>query len=1064
MALSNSLKTQFAKVLNASDVDTNKKKVLTGTAVEYAGDIYVQLDGSDQLTPLEDRIAGVKDGDRVTIEIENHSASLTGNLSDPAAGTSTVAGIEDQVVEFNVIIANKADIDQLEAESARIDDLEAENVTISGKLEAVEADIGTLEADNVTINNKLTAAEADIDDLQANKADISVLEAEYATIDQLNATNADIGQLQGDYGEFKELVADDFDAVNATITNLDNKYANIDFSNIGEAAIEKLFADSGIIGDLVMDEGHVTGTLVGVTIKGDLIEGGTVVADKLVILGDDGLYYKLNTNGETIAAEQTEYNSLNGTIITAKSITAEKISVSDLVAFGATIGGFNITDNSLYSGVKSSVMNTTRGVYMNNDGEISLGDAKNYLRFYKASDGTYKLAISAESLTIAATGTSIENAVLSTIEEFYQSTSPTSLAGGSWQTTQPVWTQGKFIFRRTRVTYMNGQVDYTPSANGVCITGNTGEKGDNGDTGKGIDTTTVTYQASSSGTTVPTGNWSSTVPELTTAKPYLWTRTVITYTDKTTSTSYSVSSTLESVEVGGRNLIPHSVNAQSSADWSNWFTPAADISNSCGLDGTFTFPDGTKVGDIFTLSAEFEWTDFTAGTGGTLSLPYIQFYWNDSWGTGIPNVFASRFITAKKEAGSQLFSYTGSITTSAQASGTVNYNFRTNYSDGTGKIRIRKLKLERGNKATDWTPAPEDVEEAVSNAEKVATNYLQFSSANGLVVSNHTASSLGANVQITSSGVNIRKNTTVWSSWTANRLEFFAGGKSALVLTNEPALRLGAYDSHYIYANDTGLNIHNGSTTVSSFHGSTITLGPTSGRHALINSAGLYLRSGTSNIAYFTASAARIYSGAGTDDYLNLGADRLEMVASGASRFAVTKALTRIGNLDGRNVQIDSNSFNIRNGDTVLSNFTSTTINLGNNSSSAIINFCASNASITYNSNYGMLLERNNGALNIFASTYARVRGTTQTQLGDSSGASTTYIMCGSAAGNITLGGANRPIYAYVGSARRQLKQVYRLLNPNTLAYLTTADPSEANGLVAQGWTINNASVYYVFK
>ena len=1052
MALSNSLKTQFAKVLNASDVDTNKKKVLTGTAVEYAGDIYVQLDGSDQLTPLEDRIAGVKDGDRVTIEIENHSASLTGNLSDPAAGTSTVAGIEDQVVEFNVIIANKADIDQLEAESARIDDLEAENVTISGKLEAVEADIGTLEADNVTINNKLTAAEADIDDLQANKADISVLEAEYATIDQLNATNADIGQLQGDYGEFKELVADDFDAVNATITNLDNKYANIDFSNIGEAAIEKLFADSGIIGDLVMDEGHVTGTLVGVTIKGDLIEGGTVVADKLVILGDDGLYYKLNTNGETIAAEQTEYNSLNGTIITAKSITAEKISVSDLVAFGATIGGFNITDNSLYSGVKSSVMNTTRGVYMNNDGEISLGDAKNYLRFYKASDGTYKLAISAESFTIAATGTSIENAVLSAIEEFYQSTSPTSLAGGSWQTTQPVWTQGKFIFRRTRVTYMNGQVDYTPSANGVCITGNTGEKGDNGDTGKGIDTTTVTYQASSSGTTVPTGNWSSTVPELTTAKPYLWTRTVITYTDKTTSTSYSVSSTLESVEVGGRNLIRNSNFSNGVLYW---------------------YKEGSSTLTTTTDSSYGTCAKYVGTTLYTSSSDPQRFYAMPTMDVSSDEHAVLSFM-AKADTAATLYSaHAGhasvtphSITTSWKKF-TREYNIDLTGSltfYGIGTFYITNIKLERGNKVTDWTPAPEDVDEAVSNAEKVATNYLQFSSANGLVVSNHTASSLGANVQITSSGVNIRKNTTVWSSWTANRLEFFAGGKSALVLNNEPALRLGASDSHYIYANDTGLDIHNGSTTVSSFHGSTITLGPTSGRNALINSNGLYLRSGTSNIAYFTASSARIYSGAGTDDYLNLGADRLEMVASGASRFAVTKALTRIGDRTGRNAQIDSDSFDIRNGDTILSNFSATTINLGNNSSTAQINFCASNASITYNSNYGMVMERNNGALNIFASTYARVRGTTQTQLGDSSGASTTYIMCGSAAGNITLGGANRPIYAYVGSARRQLKQVYRLLNPNTLAYLTTADSSEANGLVAQGWTINNSSVYYVFK
>ena len=80
--------------------------------------------------------------------------------------------------------------------------------------------------------------------------------------------------------------------------------------------------------------------MVGVTIKGDLIEGNTIKADKLVVKGSDGLYYKLNVSAETVETEQTDQNSLNGSIITAKSITATKISVEDLVAFDATIGGF----------------------------------------------------------------------------------------------------------------------------------------------------------------------------------------------------------------------------------------------------------------------------------------------------------------------------------------------------------------------------------------------------------------------------------------------------------------------------------------------------------------------------------------------------------------------------------------------------------------------------------------------------------------------------------------------------------------------------------------------------
>lgn len=66
-----------------------------------------------------------------------------------------------------------------------------------------------------------------------------------------------------------------------------------------------------------------------------------------------------------------------------------------------------------------------------------------------------------------------------------------------------------------------------------------GPKGDKGDTGKGVKSTSVAYQVSTSGTTVPTGTWSGSVPSAS-AGQYLWTRTIITYTDDTTSTIYSV--------------------------------------------------------------------------------------------------------------------------------------------------------------------------------------------------------------------------------------------------------------------------------------------------------------------------------------------------------------------------------------------------------------------------------------------------------------------------------------------------------------------------------------------
>lgn len=427
MALSNELISQFAKIVKNDKKQSSESTVYGTVVTDGNGNKYVKLDGSDQLTPLTDNerpsadstTASANEGERVSVLIKNHTATVTGNVSSPSVRSDDFKNLDDQVTDikkFDIVIservqANEGYIKKLQTDKAEVGDLTAANAKIA-ELETKKASV-----------EDLNAAKAEITDLKTTKLDTEVANATYATIKSLDATNANIENLDATYGQFQELATKKFTAVDADIKKLDTeklsattadaKYATIDFSNIGVAAIQKLFTDSGIIGDLVVSEGHITGKLVGVTIIGDLIEGGTVKADKLVVLGEDGLYYKLNTNGVTTTAEQTEYNSLNGSVITAKTITAEKVKVDDLVAFDATIGGFNITNSSIYSGAKESVTNTTRGIYLDKNGQISFGDADNYIRYYKASDGTYKLEISADNISIksGSGGTSLNDAL-----------------------------------------------------------------------------------------------------------------------------------------------------------------------------------------------------------------------------------------------------------------------------------------------------------------------------------------------------------------------------------------------------------------------------------------------------------------------------------------------------------------------------------------------------------------------------------------------------------------------------------------------------------------------------
>lgn len=244
--------------------------------------------------------------------------------------------------------------------------------------------------------------------------------------------------------------------------HLDAEYATIDFANINMAAVKKLFTDSGIIKDLVVEDGKITGELVGVTIKGDLIEGNTIKADKLVVKGEDGIYYKLNIDGlNEISTSQsskftlltsepddwsTNYSDyyiisndvythitdstvptwtantyyklsstyesgLDGSVIVAHSITADRISVTDLVAFGATIGGFNITSNAIYSNGKDSIDSIVDGLYMDNDGQASLGNATNYIKFFKDTDGQYKLILKVDEIYTSSESKSISEQI-----------------------------------------------------------------------------------------------------------------------------------------------------------------------------------------------------------------------------------------------------------------------------------------------------------------------------------------------------------------------------------------------------------------------------------------------------------------------------------------------------------------------------------------------------------------------------------------------------------------------------------------------------------------------------
>ena len=524
MSLSNDVVSQFAKTVNGKNKEKTESTVY-GTVVIYGGQRYVKMDGSDLLTPCDTTVSA-NEGERVTVLVKNHTATINGNLSSPSARTGDVKDVREQVLEVQRVVADKATIKDLEAERARIKELVADNVVIKGRMSASEADIGELKTNNAKITGRLDANEASIKKLDAEKLTAKDAELKYATVEKLQATDAKVGNLETDNvsvkgrldaaeGNIKNLNADNvainkhLSANDADIKSLraeklnakdaDIKYANIDFSNIGIAAMEKFYSESGLIKNVVVGDQTITGELVGVTIRGDLIEGNTIKADKLVIKGEDGLYYKLNTNGSTITSEQTDYNSLNGTLIQAKSITADKVAVTDLVAFGADIAGNHIGNGAIYSGVKTSALNTTKGFYLGSDGQVGIGDANHYIQFYKGDNGEFHLRISAEDILFGKSKKTIESAiseidtkvnnVKSIVGKTYTyqiGTNMTDVPTGGWSISMPNVPQGQYLWTKETTLYSDAStsVGYVATRMGVDGTGGaTGPQGPQGPQG-----------------------------------------------------------------------------------------------------------------------------------------------------------------------------------------------------------------------------------------------------------------------------------------------------------------------------------------------------------------------------------------------------------------------------------------------------------------------------------------------------------------------------------------------------------------------------------------------------
>ena len=322
--------------------------------------------------------------------------------------------------------------------------------------------------------------------------------AQLVIINSAMINKLDVETAKITYASIKEL-----DVVKENVEEINAKKANIDLANVNNAWIEKGILKDGSIGTAAIHEGAVTNAKIAdatieaakiKSINADSIVAGTIKTERLIITGPDGQ--------DSIVKAINIANGVSEAEVNGQKIQAASIDVVDLSAFQAKIAQFDMSQNAIYSG-KLAINDPTSGVYISTTG-LGLGDgaltSKKESPIQMYADGVFKLKGKNSSLEFnpvtdmldinvsnfrigSKEAATIDNTIKSTLEQFYSSTSPTSLVGGSWSNSQPTWTEGKYIWRRNFVTYGDDRTEFTPSENGVCITGNTGAQGARGPQG-----------------------------------------------------------------------------------------------------------------------------------------------------------------------------------------------------------------------------------------------------------------------------------------------------------------------------------------------------------------------------------------------------------------------------------------------------------------------------------------------------------------------------------------------------------------------------------------------------
>ena len=790
MGIDRSLLNEFVKITN--DKKETKQTQLYGTVVTQGNSKYVKIDGSEIITPVRST-TDIKDDERVIVKIDNHMATITGNMTNPSVGNDRVEFTEGKIDRFDHLFAGNITAENIAANSITSDKILAGSIT-TDKLMA-----------ECIISDKIAA-----DTIESKHIKSDVIESEHIKAGSIEAEHIKAGIIESDHISSGTITADKI--ATGTITAGSGVIAD---GAIGSAQISSLDVAKLESGTIDTSKIYIAGADGHLQLKGNrlqVFDGLGNRAVERVSVGDvngDGSKFGLRVrgaDGETILLDE---NGVTSEGITDGSITNNKISDD------ANIDGAKLNINSVVSKINEDGTETIQGTKIEVDG-TTLNTKLSTITNKQTEDG--------ERITQAQSQISANtNAIKLKVDEQTYTTDKKDMASKLEKNTSEISTmKGQIALKVERTDIENAkseiegvidtkvnsakaemkittdaisqnvsQLSQTVStkADGSTVSSlnskvSSLETGVNGISGKVTSlektTTTLGTQVDAANTTANNAqntantnknNITNLQGEVSTVKNNVASLEVTTSgisqkvssVESTTATlsgkvdtannnatnalntANNTNTKLNNLQIGGRNLLRNSQN------YSNWLgengTTVSTIDNS---------NEPTKILQVTTNGGASGHVKINVSNYIKGKEYILSFYAKNISGDKTINFEPHGAPVYSVTSTSEWVQYKVKIIPNQNWSSTAPY-FYFNNKNNTSVFQIKNVKLEEGTKATDWTPAPEDVDGAINSVDsKVNTLRTEYNSTKSKVATIETNLS-GITSRVSSTETNIEK-------------------------------------------------------------------------------------------------------------------------------------------------------------------------------------------------------------------------------------------------------------------------------------------------------------------